>query len=353
MAAKTFLVEDLTNWTIEILQLAGLAREAAETTADALVDADLKGLDSHGVSRLPVYVKNVRSGRFRAGDSWTIRTSGAIGVVDGGYGIGPVVAKRAMEAALDLASQYGVGAVAVRNGNHFGAAAYYARMAVDRRMVGMVLTNTPSAMPPTGGKRPFFGTNPLAFSFPAAGDPIEIDMSTSVTARGKIIQAAKAGQAIPDDWAVDEDGHPTTDAVKALAGSLLPIGGAKGYALALAVEILCSVLTGSVWGPHIGWMYDDQVEPIRMGHFMLAIDVARFVEWEVYLHRMDEFREEIKSAEKASWTAEILIPGERRARLASHRLVHGIPLPEATVAQLHELAATMGWPRLGNEPLQG
>ena len=322
--------------------------EAAQTTARVLVEADLKGLDSHGVSRLPVYVKNVRSGRFRSDAACTVQTSGATGVVDGGHGIGPFVAVRAMEAAIELAGEHGIGAVAVRNSNHFGAASSYAQMAADHRMVGMVLTNTPSAMPPTGGTRPFFGTNPLAFSFPTSDDPIEIDLSTSSAARGKLIQAAKAGRAIPNDWAVDEAGNPTTDAALALAGSLLPMGGAKGYALAMAIEILCSVLTGTAWGPRIGWMYDEKREPVRMGHFMLAMDVRRFAKWADYLQRMDEFRREIKAVEKAKGTTEILIPGERRARLAAARREHGIPLAAATVAELRELAAAMGARWLGD-----
>jgi len=323
--------------------------ESAQITARVLVDADLKGLDSHGVSRLPVYVKNVRSGRFRAHDATTVTRSGATGVVDGGYSMGPLVAGKAMETAIELAREFGVGAVAVRNSNHFGVASNYAQMAAQQRMVGMVFTNTPAAMPPTGGKRPFFGTNPLAFSFPTSDDPIEIDMSTSVVARGKIIHAAKIGRAIPDTWAVDESGNATTDAAQALAGSLLPIAGAKGYGLALAIEVLCSILTASVWGPQIGWMYDEKTEPIRMGHFLLAIDVTRFVDWDAYVQQIDQLRADIKAVEKASGVEEILLPGERRARLASERARHGIPLASASVAELQELAVLLAIPGLVGE----
>ena len=336
--------DELRRFASAVLQTAGLVADAAEVTAQVLVEADLQGIESHGVSRLPVYVQNLCSGRFSRHGHCTVQTSGATGVVDGEHGIGPYVAARAMDTAIALARASGVGAVAVRNSNHFGAASCFGRMAVRQRMIGMVVTNTPAAMPPTGGRLPFFGTNPIAVSFPTGDHPIEIDLSTSVVARGKILQAARTGRPIPVDWALDGDGAPTADAGRALAGSLLPMGGAKGYALALAVEVVCSVLTRSVWGPHIGWMYDDGREPIRMGHFMGALDITRFLPWEDYLQRIDQLRRDIRSVPRMEGVPEILLPGDRRARMAAAQARHGIPLSETTREALHTLAAAFGVP---------
>jgi len=332
----------LENFVCEVLEALQVPLAAARRTARVLVAADLRGIESHGVSRLAVYVKNLRSGRFNATAELSVRVSGATAQVDGQNGLGAFVAAEAMQVAIGLARDFGVGAVAVRNSTHFGMASCYTEMAVKEQMIGIALSNTPSAMPPSGGSTPFFGTNPLAFSFPAAGDPIEIDMSTSVVARGRVIAAARDGEPIPEGFALDADGRPTTSAVRALAGTLLPAAGPKGYALALAVELLCAVLTASPWGPDVGYMYDEGTEPIGISHFLIALDVRRFLEWEDWLSLTQRLRTDIKAVRRVPGMEEILLPGERRARTMRERMTEGIPLPETVARELQDLGQSLG-----------
>lgn len=332
----------LETFVCEVLEALLVPSAAAHRTARVLVAADLRGIDSHGVSRLPVYAKNLRSGRFHATAELSVQVSGATAQVDGQHGLGPFIAAEAMNVAMGLARDFGVGAVAVKNSTHFGMASCYTDMAVQEQMIGIALSNTPSAMPPTGGSAPFFGTNPMAFSFPASGDPIEIDLSTSVVARGRVIAAARDGKPIAEGLALDADGLPTTSAVRALAGTLLPAAGPKGYALALAVELLCAVLTASPWGPDVGYMYDESTEPIGMSHFLIALDVRRFIEWEDWLSLTAQLRADIKAVRRVPDVDEILLPGERRARTLRERSAAGIPLTETVIRELQDLGQSLG-----------
>jgi LDH2 family malate/lactate/ureidoglycolate dehydrogenase len=347
MAGK-FSVETLTRFCRELLVAVGVPGEDAEVVAGVLIDTSLEGIDTHGISRLPIYLSRVRNGRINARPRITVERSGAVAVVDGDNGLGQLVAVRSMEVAINLAAEYGVGFVATRRSNHFGAASYYCKMAARRQMIGMAFTNSPPGIPPWGGRKPYFGTNPVAFAFPTDKHPVVVDMSSSTVARGNIILAAKEGREIPSGWAIDADGRPTTDPGKALEGAVLPVGGAKGYALALAVEVMSGIISGSAYGPEVGWIYDDSLEPVNIGHSFIAIDISRLMPVETFHERMADMIRGIKAVPLAEGFERIFIPGERRQIKAQARMNEGIPVSENLLKELNELAR-----ELGVRPLEG
>lgn len=319
---------------------AGLFQEDARIAASILIAASLDGIDTHGLSRLPIYLSRIQSGRICARPNVEVTFTGpSTANVDGGNGLGQVVAYQSMEVAVDMAKKAGVGCVAVKSSNHFGASSYFCEMAAKKRMVGIAFTNTPPGIPPYGGKKSYFGTNPIAFAFPTNEQPIVVDMSSSIVARGNIIAAAKEGKEIPGGWAIDEDGNPTTNAQKALAGAVLPMAGPKGYALALAVEVIAGVISGSAVGSNVGWIYDEKTDPANVGHFFVAVDIERFLPYSYYLERIQGMIDEIKAVPLAQGVDEILIPGERRKKIASQRMEEGIEVPTVLLAELNEFAA--------------
>lgn len=337
----------LQNFCAGVFAACGMRSAQSLRAAEILVDANRQGLVTHGVSRLPVYAACLRSGRINPNPSLVMeRRAAALGLVDGDNGLGLLVADEAMRQAMALANDSGAGFVTVRNSSHCGAVSYYCRQATAQGKIGMAFTNAPSAMPPWGGSSPYFGTNPIAIAFPGPdGEDVVVDLSTSVTARGRIIQAAREGRSIPEGWAVDRAGRPTTDPKRALEGAVLPMAGPKGYALALAVELLAGVLAGAAWGTHVGWMYDDGAEPVRIGHAFLAIDVAPLVALPVFTQRVALLVAEIKSQPVAAGSQGILIPGERR-RESARRNADGIELSDAVVSELAACAERAGAPAL-------
>lgn len=326
-----------------LLAGAGVPEEDAAIVADVLVDTSLEGIDTHGVSRLPIYLTSIQKGRINARPNIKVdRTAPGLANVDGDNGLGQLVGVCSMQVAISLAVEAGIGAAAAKHSNHFGASSYFCKMASSSGMVGMAFTNTPSGIPPWGGKQAYFGTNPIAFAFPGKEEPVVIDMSSSTVARGNIILAAKEGRTIPEGWAIDSEGRPTTDAKAALGGAVLPMAGPKGYAMALAVEMLSGVLSGSAYGPRVGWIYDESTEPVDIGHFFLAIDISKLMPMTQFLNRMDHMTREIKNSPKAEGINEILIPGERRTRNAGKRSAEGIPLSHQLLDELNKLALNFG-----------
>ncbi|CAB3391430.1 Ldh family oxidoreductase [Kyrpidia spormannii] len=310
-----------------LLQGVGVPTEDAAVAAEVLVGTSLDGVDTHGITRLPVYLSRLQDRQINPAPSIAReRTGASFGRVDGDNGLGQVVGAQAMEFASQMAQETGVGLVAVRRSNHFGAAGYYCAWAAQRGLVALVVTNTPPAIPPWGGRKPFFGTNPVAFGFPAPTFPIVVDLSASAVARGHIILAAQRGEPIPADWAVDEEGRPTEDPQRALQGALLPVGGAKGYALAVAVEMMAGVITGAAVGPGVGWMYEKTGVPADVGHFLIVFDPFRFIPPDEYEQRVSSLIEQVHGAERAAGVNEIFLPGERRRRTREQRLKEGIPV---------------------------
>lgn len=340
--------DKLFSFCQNLLQGAGVPHEDASIAADVLIDTSLEGIDTHGISRLPIYITRILNGRINARPNIKVdRTAPGLASVDGNNGLGQLVGVRSMQVAIKLAEEAGIGAAATKHSNHFGASSYYCKMASSSGMVGMAFTNTPSGIPPWGGKQAYFGTNPIAFSFPGTEQPVVIDMSSSTVARGNIILAAKEGRPIPEGWAIDSEGRPTTDARAALEGAVLPMAGPKGYAMALAVEILSGVLSGSAYGPRVGWIYDESTEPVDIGHFFLAIDISKLLPMADFLSRLDHMVGEIKDSPRSKGVDEIFIPGERRFIKSRERVRDGIPVSPQLLEELNNLAGELGITPLG------
>lgn len=340
-------VGDLETFSVELLVKAGVPQKAAEQCARVLVEADLEGVGTHGVSRLPIYIAAIQRGQLDpTGKVTIVQTGPATATVDGGNTLGPVVSNTAMVEAIELARDAGVGMVTARRSNHYGTAAYYVKMAARAGFIGISTTNSHPAIPPWGAREAYYGTNPIGFAFPTSGDPVVVDLSLSVVARGKVIQAARDGKPIPLGWAIDRDGHDTTDAKAALAGAMLPLGGAKGAALALAIEIFSGILSGAGSGPGVTSILETATTPANVGHWFVAIDVTRFLPMPLYLSQIDRFLQELKALPLAQGVAEIRIPGERRAELRRDQLANGVSLSDETAKALNGLAEKLGAPSL-------
>lgn len=343
-----FRPETLERFVVVLMTKLGLPNNDARTVASALVQADLGGVPTHGLGRLPNYIARLQKGLVNPRPAIRfVREFGATALLDADNAMGQVAAAHAMRSAIRMAEEFGIGLVAVRGSNHFGAASFYCDMAVAAGMVGLALSNTPPGMAPHGGRAAFLGTNPIGIGIPTdSAPPISIDMATSTAARGHVLKAQREGRSIPLGWAVDAAGEPTSDPDAALAGALLPLGGAKGYGLALAVEVLCGVLAGAAVGPEMPSFFDDWEQPSNVGHVLGAINVGAFAEPRAFRQRTDQLIHDIKQVPPAAGFEAVLVPGERRARTAAQRRSQGVELASATIAQLNRLAEELGLPLL-------
>jgi LDH2 family malate/lactate/ureidoglycolate dehydrogenase len=335
--------DDLDAFCRQVFMKLGMPEQDAAIAAESLVRADLEGNEGHGISRLPIYAKRMKEGRISPNPAIGYETAGAVLKVDGGNGLGQVVSRRALEKAVPLARSYGLAGVFIRRSNHFGTAAYYCQYAASCGMALVAMTNSPPGIPPWGGRKAFFGTNPIAFGFPVrSGPPVIVDMSSSVVARGKIILANKLGQPIPPGWAIDEEGRETTDPAAALKGAVLPVGGAKGYALALAVEIMCGLFGGAAYGPHVNNLYKDGDGEADVGHSFLLLDPSKWLDMDAYYARMETFLREVKAVPRAAGVEEIFYPGERRHAKHEARSRDGLDLPREVEQELRRLGEALG-----------
>jgi LDH2 family malate/lactate/ureidoglycolate dehydrogenase len=267
-----------------------------------------------------------------------------VALLDADNALGPVAATAAMDEAVRLAQSQGVGMVAVAHTNHAAALSAYTERAAAAGCIAFMVCNTPPAIPPWGGRTAFFGTNPLAFSAPGptSNEPaVVVDMATSVVARGNIIMAARQNQPIPEGWAIDAEGNPTTDAKAALAGAVLPMAGAKGYALALMIEILSAIVPGTSWGPHVRSPYDDWTAPTDAGLWCLAIHLGLLMSPEEYATRLGGMLTALRET-PAVPGQRIRVPGERRAEVRAVRLAGSIPIDPNTRAELDALSTEVG-----------
>ncbi len=345
MGPGRYRPEELRTFCQEVFARLGMAREDTYVVADSLVRANLEGTDSHGISRMGIYALRMREGRISANPAVEIEHSGSVLRVDGGNGLGQVASYHALKAAFPIAREAGIVGVGVRNSNHFGTAAYYCQMACREGMALIAMTNSPPGIAPWGGKKAYFGTNPIAFGFPTRREPpVIVDMSSSVVARGNIINAAREGQPIPEGWAVDEEGVATTDAEAALRGTVLPLGGAKGYALALAVEVMSGVLSGAAFGPQVNNLYRDEDPPANVGHSFIVLDISKWMALEDFYGRMEKFLGQIKATPQALGVEEILYPGERRYATYLEKAKEGVALPTAVRKELEGLGREYGVP---------
>ncbi|WP_241236343.1 Ldh family oxidoreductase [Brevibacillus marinus] len=334
----------LQEFCCQVFVKAGVPRQAAAIVAESLVFADLRGVDSHGVVRTAIYLQRLEAGMIDPhAEVEKVRESEATVLLDGRNNFGSVVGTKAVAVALEKAKQSGAAVVGVRGSNHFGTGAYYLQKAIEQDMILLVMSNASQTMPPTGGVRPFIGTNPLAVGVPSGRElPFMLDMATSVVARGKIIVAAQKGEAIPLGWAVDKEGNPTTDAQAALEGAVLPVGGPKGYAISMFIDILTGVLTGAGFGRYVNNMYENWEQPQNVGHQFIAIDINRFMPLEQFKARMDQYIRELKQEPKAPGVQEILIPGELEYRRTIERKARGIELPPKVAAELAAIGEKYG-----------
>jgi LDH2 family malate/lactate/ureidoglycolate dehydrogenase len=336
MEAKRYSPQALKRLVTAIATKSGLREPDAAILANALVEADIHGTSTHGVSRLNIYVRRIQQGLIdpRAELLVDRKRKGTL-AVDAGNGLGQVQAVKTLEMLEPIAKANGVAAASVRNSQHFGALSYYCNRAAEKDMILLATTNCEPAVSPEGACQAYFGTNPLAASFPnGRGYPVKIDLATSVVARGNIIAAQKRGHPIPPGLALTADGEPTTDAAAALAGTVLAMAGHKGYALALMVEILSGVLSGAAIGPAVGSMYKHMDRKQDVGHFFCLLDIEAFMDAAEFKRRLDDTIEEIKSCRKRPGVNDILIPGERSHQKAHQNRDQGVPVEESTRKEL-------------------
>ena len=324
----------------------GVPADDADVFARVLVDADLQGVSTHGVSRLNIYLQRIEKGLIDPKAVLGIdRNGGSVLALDAGNGLGQVQAMKALEMLTPLAKQNGIAAVTIRNSQHFGALSYYCNRAAEQDLILLAMTNCEPAMSPAGGFEAFFGTNPIAASFPTGkGYSVKIDMATSIVARGNIIAAQKKGQTIPEGWALDPAGEPTTDASQALLGTVLTMAGHKGYALALMIEVFSSVLSGAAIGSEIGSMYKNMDRKQDVGHFFCLLNIAAFLDVKDFKQRMDETIDKLKAGKRRPGVEEILIPGERSSRKAAENEAAGVPVADVVVGEIKELCSRLNVP---------
>ncbi len=334
---------ELTQACQRLLQKVRVPADQAGQISAIVVEADLRGIESHGVLRMPAYIHRVQAGTMTATTEVRIlRERGASVLMDAQHGFGQIAGVRAMSEAITRAGQYGISFVGVRNAGHFGIAAYYAMMALPHKMIGVVSANAAPSMAAWGGKIPMLGSNPICVAIPTGGDvDIVLDMASSVVARGKIRLAASKGEPIPLGWALDTQGLPTQDPAAAMKGTLLPIGGPKGYGLALVVDILAGVLTGSDFGPHIPSVHDSG-SSVSAGFAVQALDIAAFTDPRDFERDVQSLIAEIHNSPRASTCERIYLPGEIEWLNKQERLEHGIPVPESLLHELGQVAEELG-----------
>ncbi len=355
---QTVPVPILERFVQEVFRRLGVPEEEACICAEVLIAADLRGIASHGVSRLRYYVERIRAGRQSPRtEIEVVRDTETTAVLDGHHGMGHVIAYRAMQLAIEKARRYGLGAVAVRHSTHFGIAGYYALMAVRAGMMGLVVTNARPAVAPTFGIEPMLGTNPIAFAAPSdLPYPFCFDAATSITQRGKIEVAARLGKALLAGLAMDAEGRPLTDSRRLLfalekgKAALLPLGGAgeelagyKGYGLAVMVEILSAALCGGAFLKDLqGQAPDGSPRPYMLGHFFLALDIAHFIPLEASRRITGDIMRALQQARREVGQERIYVAGEKEHEAERHLRAEGIPLDEELYRELARLGEELG-----------
>ncbi|KAF2795356.1 Malate/L-lactate dehydrogenase [Melanomma pulvis-pyrius CBS 109.77] len=325
--------------------------ENAAIVAKCLVEADLRGVDTHGMNRIPSYMARIRQGVLDPQASPSLRqVTPAVAQVDGHNGFGFLAAHMGMAAAISMAQEIGIGMVSVKHSNHFGMSAWVVQQALDAGMMSLVFTNSSPALPVWGGKSKLMGVSPIACGAPAGqGRPFIVDMAPSVAARGKIYKALRRGEKIPKDWALDKDGKQTDDPARALEGVMLPMGGPKGSALAIMMDVFSGVLSGSAFAGHVTNPYDPS-KPADVGHFLVAIKPDLFMSLEAFKERMDYLYDRVRGSDRMAGIDRIYFPGEMEQLMQEQRLKHGIPLVHAEVVALNDEARRVGATNIATSP---
>jgi len=336
---KVVTAQELKETAVKILRSAGVSENDAALVADHLVEANLRGRDGHGISRLLGIMKGIDKKTINPSTAVSVvRETPAMALLDGGHSIGQIVAVKAMTLAIEKAHNVGIGIVSLRNASHIGFLGYYTEQAAKQGTIGIAFTNTEPAMSPTGGAEPILGTNPICIGIPAKGNPIVVDLATSVVARGKVLEFLRKGQKIPKGWAIDKDGADTEDPAAALEGSLLPIAGAKGYCLAFAIDVLTGALAGASVGTDVkGTVHTEDI--CTKGDLFIAINPQMFNGFQDFLDRVERLEEQVKSSKKAPGVTQIYLPGDPELITRSTRIKEGISLDEKLWQQLLGLEA--------------
>lgn len=334
----------LQTFTADLFQSTGLNQEDAAYYSKSLVDTNLWGIDSHGVLRVPIYIKRLLAGSCNPKPNiTTIKSAITLEVLDGDDGAGQIVGREAMLRAIDLAKTYNIGIVGVIRSNHFGAAATFTRMAVAEGMIGIAMTNVVQNVVAPGGSKPIIGNNPFSVAVPTYGDfPFVLDISLSSVAGGKLLLASKKGEKIPMDWGTDKNGHPTDDPDEAFKGFLLPVGGHKGLGLAYTIEILTGVISGGVFLEAMKGMYKYPDDPSLTSHLMVAVNLSAIMDQNDIQTRMTDFIQTIHNSPMWDQSKEMLIPGEIEYRTMQQRKQRGIPLSNNLYEELVALAKELG-----------
>ncbi len=346
---ETIPISELTAFIARVLESVGLPEEDAHRVAELITEADARGADGHGVFRLPQYVKRIQSGGINTRPNIrVIRDHPAAALVDGDNAMGHLVMRRAAEIAIEKARTAGVAWVGARNSNHAGPASLYARMPLAHDMVGIyIAVGSANHLPPWGGTAMLLSTNPIAIAVPALHRPaIVLDMATTNAAYGKVKVKAQRNEPMPEGWMMDRQGRPLTDPKRAGEGFLLPIGGPKGYGLALMFGLLAGTLNGAAMGKDVVDFNADSRSLTNTGHAIIAANIAAFSDVEAFKEKVDGIWDEMKSSPKLPGVDEIRLPGERSTRIYEDRMANGVPLsPELRLA-LDELAGRLGVDRL-------
>ena len=315
----------------EILEKLGASEEDCELVAEATIDADLKGFTSHGLGRFPQYIISINAGTINLEDNITIeKETPAIALVNGNSGFGQAVSYKSMQLAIKKAKEVGIGCVGVHNTNHFGVTGFYSDLALRENVIGMVIANTDPAIAPFGGSKALIGTNPIAIGIPSESY-IAVDMATSVTARGKIIESKRKGLDLPEGWALDKDGNPTTNPEAALGGSLLPFGGFKGYAISLMVEILTGPLVQAGYGTGVTGTASP-TKNCTKGDLYIAIDPSKFGDFDEFVSNTEDFISQVRATGE-----NVAVPGDLEVKRIADAEANGIEIDEKLYEQLKEI----------------
>jgi LDH2 family malate/lactate/ureidoglycolate dehydrogenase len=318
---------------VAVLRSLGAGAQEAGLVAESLVLADMRGISTHGVNFLPLLAERVQQGLVAVPTELRVLCdSGAVVHLDGGNGLGQTAAAEGMRAAIDRAGRFGVGLSLIRNTNHIGILAFYTLMAAKQGVIGLCMCNGAASMAPWGGAEAFFGSNPISMAIPDGSEsPVVLDMSTTVVARGKIRRAQRLKERIPLGWALDKNGAPTEDPDAAMKGTLLPIGGPKGYGMAFFVDLICGLLSGSKFSREVKTFHKPE-GPTGVGVTELAIDIARFMPLDGFTSLVGDHLRAIRGSAKARDTSRIFLPGEIEADMERRSAERGVEL-DGTVCQ--------------------
>ncbi|MCG8507663.1 MAG: Ldh family oxidoreductase [Rhodospirillales bacterium] len=343
---RVVAVDGLAGFVKNVCVRVGMPDDDAGIMADRLVGAHLRGFDTHGTGCLPNYARNLLEGRVNRQPAMKLeRRAPWAWSVDADNGFGHVAATRAMRAVLESVRDIGIGVASIRNSNHLGAACLYPLMAVEEGYIGIAMVNCSAHVAPYGSREKLFGTNPISIAAPAGERaPFVLDMATSAAARRKFRLALEMGEAIPEGWALDAEGNPTTDPAAALEGSAVPSGGAKGSGLAMAVEVLAGVMSGAAFGGGVLDLFSNHDRIVNSGNFLMALDPAVFLPDDEFKSRMDLLINRLTSSQPAPGVARVRYPGERGAKLEIERRQNGIPLPPTMIRDLQDLAEELDLP---------